>query len=252
MSPALFVDAAFVLILFAVAGAIVLAARSAARSLSGGPSPRAAALGAFGFVLVIGAVEAAAAKSGWTTRWHELPPRIPGLALGTLITSALVLRFTRAHALLPGLPGAGLIAFHMFRFPLELVLFALANDGRLPERMTFAGRNFDVLVGLSAPFVAGALARGIIGWRTVIAWNLASLALLVNVTSLAIRSAPGPLHGFPGTEPLTLVANLPYTFLPGLLVPVAYLAHFLSLRWALVQGTREKAEHDVPARSPAP
>lgn len=252
MSPALFVDGAFVVVVAAVACTIVFAAQHAARCTSVGASPRnAAALAAF-FLFVLGVVDSTAALSGWAARWHELPPRIPGLALTALISSVLVLRFTRARGLVPGLPAVGLIGFQAFRLPLEIVLFALAAQGRMPTRMTFEGQNFDVLVGLSAPFVAWALARKAIGWRTVIAWNVLSLGLLVNVTSLAIRSAPGRLHAFPETVPLTLVADLPYTFLPGLLVPVAYLGHFLSLRWALAAAAREKSGDDVPARSPSP
>ena len=252
------VDAVFVAIVTAVAGAIVLGFGRAARFERGGPSPARVAWVALGVVSLVACLDVVAALSGWTAQWLALPPRIPGLALGALSIAGLALCTKSARALLPALPAIGLVAFQSFRFPLELVLFTLAKQDRLPPQMTFEGRNFDVLVGLSAPFVAWALARKAIGWRTVIAWNLGSLALLLNVTFVAVRSTPGPLFAFPEAAPLTLVGTLPYTWLPGILVPVAYLCHFLSLRSALaerapLEGTnRASLPDDLSTRSPAP
>ena len=237
-SPAL-VDTAFVAIVLSVVALVVLGFGRAARITGSVGSSRRASAATMGVFALIASLDTIAARTGWTTRWHELPPRIPGLALGALAIGTLAVRTRAARTLLPALSAASLVAFQAFRLPLELVLFALERQGRLPPQMTFEGRNFDVLVGASAPFVAWALSRGVIGWRTVLVWNIVSLGLLVNVTSIAVRSAPGPLFSFAMAPPLTLVAALPYTFLPGILVPIAYLGHLLSLRWVLKERAKE-------------
>jgi hypothetical protein len=95
--------------------------------------------------------------------------------------------------------------------------------------MTFTGRNFDVLVGLSAPVVAWLVATRRIGNRGVLVWNLASIGLLINVASIAIRSVPGPLNAGWSGAPLTIVGSWPFVSLPALLVPLAALGHIASL-----------------------
>jgi hypothetical protein len=91
---------------------------------------------------------------------------------------------------------AALTGFQVFRVPVEWVLFALHRDGVAPVQMSFEGWNFDVLTGLSAPFVAWLAARGVVGRRGLLAWNCAGLALLANIVGIAVLSTPTPLRAF--------------------------------------------------------
>lgn len=42
---------------------------------------------------------------------------------------------------------------HSIRFPVEIVLFQLFLFEMVPKLMTFEGRNYDILIGLSAPII---------------------------------------------------------------------------------------------------
>ena len=252
----LFLDAGFMLLVAALLSILGGSIHRAAVRLGWSSARRYRLLG--GYLAVVATVlclDAVASASGWTVRWTDLPPRIPALALSALFLAGAALATRDARALLEGSSGALFVGFQIFRLPLELILFALHRQGRLPVQMTFEGRNLDVLVGLTAPLVAWALSRGKIGWRTVLVWNLASVCLLVNITTVAVRSAPGPLFAFPEAVPNTLVALLPYVWLPGVLVPVAYLGHFLSIGWALRErrrGVNVVGESHAPDRDERP
>lgn len=102
--------------------------------------------------------------------------------------------------------------------------------GRAPIQITFEGRNFDVLVGLSAPLVAWLVARRRIGPKGAIAWNAVGLSVLANTVGTVATSTPGPLHlNWPGA-PLTAITSWPIIWLPAFLMPLAVFLHVVSLR----------------------
>ena len=174
--------------------------------------------------------------------FDSLPPRIPLVALATVVAGVLV---GRGVPRLRALPTWGLVAFQAFRAPLEFTLYALHREGLVPAQLTFTGRNFDVLVGLTAPLVAWLAATGRASPRLLKVWNALGVLLLINVVAIAITSAPGPLHGdWPG-EPVTFVARWPFVLLPTLLVPLAALGH-VALAARLLRGERGEGPHVAP------
>jgi hypothetical protein len=64
----------------------------------------------------------------------------------------------------------------------------------------------------------------------ILIWNLFGLGLLINILSIAILSMPTPFRVFMNEPSNTIVTQFPVSLLPGLLVPLAYGLHFLSLR----------------------
>ena len=169
------------------------------------------------------------ARSGVVADFDRMPPKIPLLAVFAIACGLLLSRTAAVREALRTMPGWWPVAMQTFRAPLELGLYLLFTAGLLPEQMTFAGRNFDVLVGLSAPVLAWLMAKGhaprVLQW----AWHFAALGLLANVVTIAITSVPGPLHAdWPGA-PLTIVAQWPYVWLPAFLVPMALLGHVAAI-----------------------
>ena len=79
-----------------------------------------------------------------------------------------------------------LLGAQTFRIGVELFLHRLWLDGMAPRMLTYAGANFDMIVGLSAPIVAWVYWRGRIGERAALAWNIAGLAMLANVALRAL------------------------------------------------------------------
>lgn len=158
---------------------------------------------------------------------------LPVIAI-PLITVILSLFSRDLGEVLKHVPIQNLIRLQSFRFFVELLLWALLIAGRVPEQMTFEGRNFDILAGIIAPVVAWLAARQKLSRAMLIAWNLICLGLLINIVSIAILSTPSPWRIFMNEPPNTIVAYFPISWLPGFLVPLAYTLHFFSLRQLLM------------------
>jgi hypothetical protein len=178
---------------------------------------------------------AVAAIAGWLTPTPDKPP--PNLLI-LAIAAVMVLFITLGpigKALIQRFPPSAFIAFQVFRVPVELALWGLAELRLGPELLTFEGRNFDIITGLTAPVIAWLVARKP-SRALIIGWNLIGLALLLNVLAHAVLAMPGPMqriHVSPGTE---VVTTFPYIWLPALLVPLALALHVLSLRQAFAKG----------------
>lgn len=128
-----------------------------------------------------------------------------------------------------------LTIFHVIRIPVELVLFWLFVHKSIPEAMTFEGRNFDILSGLSAPliyyvgFVKKSLSKSVL-----IAWNIACLALLLNVVVAAILSLPVRFQQFGFEQPSIALGYFPFVLLPACLVPLAIFSNLAAIRQLLI------------------
>ncbi len=168
-------------------------------------------------------------RAGVLSKLEELPPKIPLLAFGAIGLALVISRVSVVKQALAVMPAWWPVALQTFRAPLELALYSLFVVGLLPQQMTFEGRNFDVLVGVTAPVMAFLIATKRAPRWLQWAWQLGSVALLVNVVSIAITSAPGPLHLDWVGAPLTIVAQWPYALLPAFMVPVAALGHVLAI-----------------------
>jgi hypothetical protein len=174
--------------------------------------------------------------SGVLTNFEARPPRMLLVVVFSVAFGAFLTTRSTFARLLHAMPRSWPVAIQTMRIPIELGLWILFLVQRMPEHLTFEGRNYDIIVGVSAPFVAFAIARGKLGPRAVVAWNLVSLGLLVNIVGMAATTLPGPLHlPWPGTAN-TIVAEFPYVWLPGFLVPVALFSHVTSLRQWLARG----------------
>jgi hypothetical protein len=125
---------------------------------------------------------------------------------------------------------ANIICLQIFRAFVEVLLWMLFIEHLLPEQMTFEGRNFDVLSGLTAIPIALLVARNRISKTGIILWNIACLGLLINIVAVAVLSMPTPLRYFINEPANTIVAEFPIIWLPTFLVPLAYMLHFFSLR----------------------
>lgn len=165
--------------------------------------------------------------TGFFEDFTTFPPRIM-IVLGIpLVTMILVVFSKPVKELLPHITARSLIRLQVFRVFVELLLWAAFLANVLPVQMTFEGRDFDILAGLFAPVVAYFFANN----RTALyIYNFVSLALLLNIVIIAILSLPTPFRVFMNEPANVLVARFPFVLLPGMLVPLAYGLHFLSLR----------------------
>jgi hypothetical protein len=173
------------------------------------------------------------ALSGLLNDWQALPPRMALVIGPPLVALVALLRSRRIGAVLDALPVWVLLAPQVFRVAVEVLLWLLYRDGRLPVQMTFEGRNWDIVVGMSAPLVAWLVARRPTEAATYLLvriWNGAGLLILGNIVAVALLSTPSPLRQFWNEPANTIIAGWPWVWLPGVLVPMAYMLHALSWR----------------------
>ncbi|MCA9522861.1 MAG: hypothetical protein KC609_17925 [Myxococcales bacterium] len=187
---------------------------------------------------------AAAALASWLTfvgllAWNgffqvtdTIPPRFLLLLAPPLVAIVASLFSKRLAQAFDDVRPELLIGFQSFRIVMEWILHRLYRDGSIAALMTFEGRNFDILIGVTAPLAALYVAkRGPASRWVAIGWNLFGLALLLNVVVHGVLSAPTPLRMIITTPPNTFVLAWPYCWLPAFVVPCALAGHLYSLRY---------------------
>lgn len=176
------------------------------------------------------AVSGALAARGALSDFTRVPsPMLLLAAASGLITVGLACSPLGARLGL-GLPLAWLIGFQAFRVPVELMLDLLYHAGAAPVQMSFEGRNFDIISGLTALPVAWLAARGRLPEWGLQLWNLLSLGLLLNIVVIAILSMPLPVRLFFNEPANTIVTTWPFVWLPVFLVQAALFGHLLIFR----------------------
>ena len=167
-----------------------------------------------------------------------LPRNGPPLPFALLVIAILALGVAVARSsvgdrLARGAPLAALVGFQSFRLPLELAMHRAYAEGLMPAQMSYSGRNFDIVTGLTALLLAVAMMITRVPRWIVAAWNVMGLILLVNILGVAILSTPALAYF--GPDRLNVwVMWMPYTLLPAVMVLAAWAGHLVVFR-ALAQ-----------------
>ncbi|HEY8561551.1 MAG TPA: hypothetical protein VIL74_14340 [Pyrinomonadaceae bacterium] len=173
------------------------------------------------------------ALNGFYVDHEARPPRLLafGVAPALLVIVAYFLFFRKNF--IEKLPLKTLTLLSVIRFAVEIVLMWLLHAGLIPGAMTFEGRNFDILSGLTAPLVYFLAFRGAsVNRPLLIVWNLAALCLLINVVATAILAFPSVRPQLPIELQNRAVAYFPFIWLPAVVVPIVFFTHLASL-WKL-------------------
>jgi hypothetical protein len=181
--------------------------------------------------------------NGFFADFSHLPPR-PGVALLVPLPFILLFAFSKKGTeLLQSIPAHWLIYMQSFRIAVELLLLLAFIGGKLPVQMTLEGRNFDIITGILAlPVGYWVATKRSSAKRLAIAFNVIGLVLLLNILVLAVLSMPTPIRYFMNEPANTIVAQFPYILLPGVLVPVAYGLHILSIRQLIKRSVSGKLD----------
>lgn len=120
-----------------------------------------------------------------------------------------------------------LILLQAFRLPLEVLMLRAALLGIMPREFSLLGYNFDIVTGATALVLGLLLSSGrkVPRWALQ-AWNAWGIACLAVIAALAVATSPN-VAAF-GGEPAHVslwVLQLPYVWLPFILVSIAVIAH---------------------------
>jgi hypothetical protein len=161
---------------------------------------------------------------------HFMPPTMPILIVAGFVLAFRVALSPLGHQLAVGLPLAVLVGFQAFRVLVELLLHRAYFEGLMPVQMSYSGRNFDIVSGITAIFMAIWLVRGHPSARIVFAWNTLGVGLLLNIVVIAMLSAPTPFRVFMNEPANVWITHAPWVWLPTVMVTAAIVGHVLVYR----------------------
>ena len=170
-----------------------------------------------------------AAESGILRLWSATPPPFALLVVAILGVTAALACTGYGRRLALGLPLWVLIGIQGFRLPLELAMHAMYERGVMPEQMSYSGRNFDILTGITALIVAWLVFSDRVGRRVVLTWNVLGLLLVINVVTVGILSTPR-FRLFGDDRLNVFITYPPFIWLPAVMVLAALAGHVIVFR----------------------
>ena len=161
-----------------------------------------------------------------------MPPRLVLFGIAPMLVLIIGLFLSaQGQVFIDSLPLNLLTYIHIVRIPVEIALLLLARKGFIPDIMTFEGRNYDIVAGITAPLVAYfGITKGHMNKTMLIGWNLICLALLMNIVVMGVLSAPLPFQQMAFEQPNVAVLIFPFSWLPTVIVPIVLFSHLVSLR----------------------
>ena len=118
---------------------------------------------------------------------------------------------------------------HFIRLPIEIILLQLFLYDMIPQLMTFEGRNFDIIAGVSAPVIGILFWKNKISKKILLFWNFAALSLVLFILFNAILSAELPFQQFGFNQPNRAILFFPFILLPATIVPIVIHTHILDI-----------------------
>jgi len=176
-------------------------------------------------------VQGIIASTGFYTITNSIPPRFLLLVAPPLFLIAFLFITKNGRQFIDSLDIKTLTLLHTLRIAVEIVLLFLFLHKTIPQVMTFEGRNFDIISGLSAPIIYYfGFIRKSLNEKIIIGWNFLCLVLLINIVVTAILSAPFPFQKLAFDQPNVAILYFPFIWLPCFIVPIVLLAHLVSIR----------------------
>ena len=180
--------------------------------------------------------------SGFYQNTQTTPPRIIFLLLPPIAVIITLFISSKGRRFIGQLRPDLVTLIHVVRFPVEIVLYGLFLNKEVPQLMTFAGGNYDIISGLTAPFIYYfGFVRKKIAAPFLLGWNLVCLGLLLFIVRRAILSAPSPFQELAFDLPNIAIQHFPYTWLPAVLVPLVFFSQLVMIRKYILSFRKIKA-----------
>lgn len=169
--------------------------------------------------------------NGFFEDTFSLPPKLIVAIIPPLLTIILLFVTKKGKRFIDNLPLQTLTWLNTVRIPVEIGLYLLFIHKTIPRLMTFEGRNFDIISGITAPLIAwfGFVKRKL-PKNVILLWNVICLLLVLNIVTNGILSVPMRLQQFAFDQPNIAVLYFPFIWLPAFIVPVVIFTHLVAIR----------------------
>jgi hypothetical protein len=177
-------------------------------------------------------LNAVLALKGFYADTSTTPPHFVLAIAAPLITILILFITNKGKAFLSKAALSTLTLISIVRIPVELILLWLSIYKTIPQLMTFEGRNFDIVSGITAIviFFICFKDKGVVHKKLLLAWNILGLILLLNIVINAVLSVPTPIQQFAFDQPNIAVLYFPFVWLPCFIVPAVLLSHIVSIK----------------------
>ncbi len=192
-------------------------------------------------ILIWMAIVGALGYFGFFRAQNVTPPRFVFLLAPGILLAVFLLMSKRGRSFSDKQNLRWLTLLHIVRYPVEVVLYYIFVAGYIPDLMTYAGYNYDVLSGLSAPIIYYAVfVQRWVGKKGLLIWNFICLGLLINILTIALLSAQTPIQQLAFDQPNVGVTYFPFVWLPAVIVPIVLYSHLVSIYQLLRPGNKNK------------
>jgi len=165
-----------------------------------------------------------------------IPPRLMIGIAPAIVFIILLLTTKNGRRFTDNIDLNKLTLVHIVRVPVEITLFMLSTHKLVPELMTFAGRNLDILSGITAPIMYFVCFKNsqLKNRMLLLIWNFICLGLLLNIVINAILAAPFPFQQFAFDQPNIAILYFPFTWLPCFIVMIVLYSHLAAIRRLII------------------
>lgn len=190
-------------------------------------------------MIVWAIIQSIIANSGFYLISNTIPPRFLLMVGPPMVSILLIFVTKKGKNFISTFDLKTLTILHVVRIPVELVLYSLFLQKLVPELMTFSGRNWDILSGISAILVyLFIIKKDKINTTLALSWNFICVGLLLNIVISAVLSAPFAFQQFAFEQPNIGVLLFPYNLLPSVIVPIVLFSHLISIKQLLILRTQ--------------
>jgi len=176
-------------------------------------------------IFVIAVCQSILAYNGFYLVTDTLPPRFIFVLLPSILLFVYAFQSKQIEWMKENRNAKLSSFFHVIRIFVEIVLLYLFLNKAIPELMTFEGRNFDILAGITALIIGAMYYKEKVSNKVMIAWNFIGLGLILFIMVNGILSAETPLQMFAFDQPNRALLYFPFVLLPVVLVPMVIYMH---------------------------
>lgn len=186
-----------------------------------------------GFLIIVSLwllLQGIVSVTGFYADENSVPPRFLLLVIPPFVSIAITFSLRPGQTFIDKLDAGSLLLMNIVRIPVELTLYALFTEKKIPEIMTFEGRNLDILSGITTVIMYMLQRKNKLHPLVFLIWNIGCLALLANIVTMAILAAPFRFQQLAFDQPNVGVLYFPFTWLPAFIVPAVLWSHLVLLR----------------------